>query len=283
MNPLQGLPETQTSPTTSPTEQSSQTISSAISPSIVNLSDTMSKQLPSKYLHLLLLGLTLVSAVEIFLIHDFYTCVYLVPITWFIPLLFYALKDTALLNSKNTAIINDLVTNYGFSLAGNRPVDVDDGSLNLYPGTKIIRTLIRGVYKQQEIEEFNFSWYYGKNSAGGFPVMRTTLTGDFPPLLITHVSNAQENNPGLFEEIRLEGDFSLFFSVFTKPDCNIACLEIMTPDVMEYIEDNAKAYTFEFVQNHLYMYDYSFETVSQALAGFDLLLGLASKIKPINN
>jgi hypothetical protein len=292
MKPLQDMEETQSSPITSTAQPSSQMTPTAQDPTIVNCSDTMPKQLPSKYLHFMLVGLAFVSAAEIFIIHDFYKCVYILPITWFIPCLIYALKDTSLVSAKSSAIISDLVTNYGFKLAGDRPVNENDGSLSLYPGIKIIRTSISGIYKQQEITEFNFQWYKGKNSAGGFPVMKIHFNQDFPPLLVkskysqpmvTPRSNARQNNPGLSLEMRLEGEFNQFFSVFTKPDSNDVCLEILTPDVMQYIEDHAKPYSFEFVKNEIYMYDYVFESVSQALAGFELLLGLAAKIQPFSN
>lgn len=289
MNPLLGLPEEQTPPllaTSAPLSPSLVSAAGASSP--VNLSDTMSTQLPNKYFRLMLAGLAIVSAVEIAVIHDFGTCIYVIPITWFIPSLLWALKDTALASAKTKMIIKDLMTNYGFSLSGSRPANVNDGSLNLYAGTKTISNIMSANYKQREIIVFRFSWYYGRNASGGFPVMKLTLNGDFPPLLVQSkyldpelmvIANARQINPGLTEEMNLEGDFNQFFNVFTKPDYDVACLEVLTPDVMEYIEDNARPYTFEFVKNDLYMYDYSFGTVNQALAGCDLMVGLASKIK----
>lgn len=59
---------------------------------------------------------------------------------------------------------------------------------------------------------------------------------------------------GFGREIKLEGDFHKYFKLYVPEDYEIEVFQIFTPDIMATFIDNARDFTFEFVDNKMLIY-----------------------------
>ncbi len=56
------------------------------------------------------------------------------------------------------------------------------------------------------------------------------------------------------EQLKMEGDFNKYFSVYTPPDYQVDILQILTPDVMLALQDFGAKYDYETIGDDLYIY-----------------------------
>lgn len=119
--------------------------------------------------------------------------------------------------------------------------------------------MIRATYLGCPIVLLRYNFRSGK-STGEYTVLQLKFDADMPNLYlrpailpgIPFLSKASGDDP---EYIRLEGDFSKVLSLDIQKGYEVEALEVLTPDVMEYLMDNCKNFSIEILNNHLYVYD----------------------------
>lgn len=124
--------------------------------------------------------------------------------------------------------------------------------------------VISGIYLEQPIRFFDFRSVIGHGkhrrsvSFSGFEIEHKNSLKSF--LLL---SRKMRYSPGnLYDgfqnafgrEIKLEGDFNKYFTLYVPEDYEIEVFQIFTPDIMVKFIDLMPDLTFEFTHNKLFLY-----------------------------
>lgn len=126
-----------------------------------------------------------------------------------------------------------------------------------------------------DLFNYSFETSYGKNT-----VMHTVtaLQINFPGLL-PHFTVLERNESidsilrwrtGEYEH-ELEGDFYKYFKLYVSDLEEIEILEILTPEIMAFMIDEAKHLSFEFAENQLFIYQDHYIVDSVELDKFNTL------------
>ncbi len=125
--------------------------------------------------------------------------------------------------------------------------------------------ILRGNYANCPIVlfEFNTTIGYGKHAKYiTFTVFEITYKTD-----LRHIFLARKNgffDTGFFEgasleskvgrPLKLEGDFGKYFTLYVPEDYEIEALQIFTPEIMVKFIDIGNKFSFEFIDNKLFIY-----------------------------
>lgn len=127
-----------------------------------------------------------------------------------------------------------------------------------------ISNLIAGNYKASPIKFFDFQSTigYGKHQRHvNFSVFEVEYKSELKRFLLLsrkmrfspgNLYNGFEN--GFGREIKLEGDFHKYFTLYVPEDYEIEVFQIFTPDIMAKFIDLARDFSFEFVDNKILIY-----------------------------
>ena len=85
---------------------------------------------------------------------------------------------------------------------------------------------------------------------------RIQLSRRLPHLYLDGRRNKVGTHPERYDaqKLKLEGDFSQYFTVYAPPHYQVDALQILTPDVMAKLRDFGTNFDFEIVDNYLYIY-----------------------------
>ncbi|MBP6866604.1 MAG: DUF3137 domain-containing protein [Candidatus Pacebacteria bacterium] len=130
--------------------------------------------------------------------------------------------------------------------------------------SRYISNLISGNYKVSPIKFFDFrsTIGYGKHQRHvNFSVFEIEYKSNLKRFLL--LSRKMRFSPGNLysgfqngfgREIKLEGDFHKYFTLYVPEDYEIEVFQIFTPDTMAKFIDLARDFSFEFVDNKILIY-----------------------------
>lgn len=125
--------------------------------------------------------------------------------------------------------------------------------------SRTISNMVEGQHSEHRVRFFFYSYTVGSGDSKrtySYTVSEIFFNGHSPDIVIesrsdwdfiSYAGNHQKEMP-------VEGFFKKYFAVFVPEDFEIETLELFTPDVMEYLINNAKNYNFEFVEDRLYIF-----------------------------
>lgn len=148
--------------------------------------------------------------------------------------------------------------------------------------------LIKGVWKGKTFEFFNINRKYTEDGesnqylASGVIVIQLGRT--LPNVLIdSRIVDARvqrisfKGELGNSQKIQLEGDFNKYFDLYVPKDHEADVLYFLTPELMQLLMQYAKDYSFEVVNNQLFIYKLtSFDFTNNSI--FSVILDLIDVI-----
>ncbi len=187
----------------------------------------------------------------------------IIPVLFFI-LIFGGIILAIVMVIKRRKMLKDfaLLNGYTYSRSGN--IDTIP-SLYLKIGhSRYISNVIAGKYKESPIKFFDFQSTigYGKHRRQvNFSVFEIEYKSELKRFLLLsrkmrfssgNLYDGFEN--GFGREIKLEGDFHKYFTLYVPEDYEIEVFQIFTPDIMVKFIDLAQNFTFEFTGNKILIY-----------------------------
>jgi len=180
----------------------------------------------------------------------------------------------------------------GFSYVASAGMESVSGRLFKFGHSQAIYDVLSGRMNDRDsrIYSYRFTIGSGRNShTYNFTVFESTFANMMPDIMLTAKTSmfAAESLPGgvfMFdkdEHVEMEGDFNKYFTVRVPKGFETEAYQILPPDVMTDLIDQASGLNFEFNGNKLYIYAAKLVTVRGELQRmFDLaeyLSGLFSR------
>jgi hypothetical protein len=177
----------------------------------------------------------------------------------------------------------------GFSYAPTGSRNGLDGSLFQIGHSQSVQDVVSGQFQNYPISLFTYIYVTGggkSQQTHRYTVYELQFAVTLPDMLLENGSHTfGESLADHFsgkELVKLEGDFNKYFSLNIPKGYEVEALEIFTPDVMQELIDKAKAFSFEIVNNHLFIYDNSVVGTKQGLNDlYSLAQYLVEKLGPV--
>jgi hypothetical protein len=150
-------------------------------------------------------------------------------------------------------------TSIGFSYSESGGMDSVSSKLFKTGHGQSILDVLSGTHDglPMRIFTFRFTVGSGKNSHTYlYTVFEAMLNNAVPNILLFSNAHATAVSDWFSgdETIQLEGDFNKYFRLRVPKGYEQEAYQIFTPDVMADLIDRARDYSFEFSENHLYVY-----------------------------
>lgn len=148
-----------------------------------------------------------------------------------------------------------------------------------------IGDVVSGVYKECPLRLFNFNCTIGSGKSQrqvSFTVCEIQYKTNLQRIFLLGYNLSFMYSPHGEEKVSLEGDFNKYFSLYVPKGYEIEALEIFTPDVMAMLIDKSRAFSLEFIENHLYIYAAKpIDTKSGLYSLFELARILIVELAPV--
>jgi len=173
---------------------------------------------------------------------------------------------------------------YQFSPTGD-PTEFD-GSIFQLGDSRQVSDVIRATYLGCPIVLLRYRFHRGK-AIGEYTVLQLQFDADMPdlflqPAILPGSPFMSKTSGEDAEYVRLEGDFSKVLSLDIQKGYEVEALEVLTPDVMEYLMDNCKNFSIEILNNHLYVYDgQALDTEAKLNALYETSRYFVQKLGPV--
>ena len=181
-----------------------------------------------------------------------------------IPIVIFGIGFASIYNKAREAFFKQFAAKNNYSYVEKGDVStVISRHLEVIGHSQYLTDIISGTYNNFPLRLFNFNATigYGKNSYRvDFTVFEMQFVGDVLDIIIDRAQKSFFNSEGQVSSysgmhtLSLEGDFDKHFKVLIPDGYQIEALEILTPDVMQELIDNASKFSFEFKSNKLYIF-----------------------------
>jgi len=152
-------------------------------------------------------------------------------------------------------------------------------------GSRVISNVVNGKVNNRPLTIFEYTYTrHGKlkklqrnDAIFRFTVFKFEMTGNFPHLYLNNHRNAYNYKPN--RRIKLNPQFEKQFHLYGPKEYEIEALEIFTPDIMQHLTSQPKAYDIEFVDHHVLIFTENFLKGSVELeSSFDAVNKIAGKM-----
>lgn len=168
----------------------------------------------------------------------------------------------------NFAIANNLAYQAEGQTAGRY------GKLFIHPREGRLFNIVAGTILGLPAELFNYEY---KSGTGKYSVthsitgLQITFKGLVPQFSVIEkretIDSILRPRPGQYAH-DLEGDFFKYYKLYVTDNQEIEILEILTPEIMAFMIDKSKHFSFEFVENQLFIYQNHYIANSKDLTAF---------------
>lgn len=152
----------------------------------------------------------------------------------------------------------------GYSYTQREPNMYKDltGALFEVGHSKFCNNVIRGTFNNHPLTIFNYSYTIG-HGKGATSHARTVLEVDFdvvlPPILLlgdrhSFGDDLSDNNLRMVSKVELPSDVENHFNLFAEKKYEVEALQIFTPDVLEFLYENYKEFSYDFTGHAFYLY-----------------------------
>lgn len=191
-------------------------------------------------------------------------------------------------NKMTEYLMRQFAKSLGYEYASSGDTTSVFGALFHIGHSHSISHVLSGSKESHPVRIFLYSYVVGqgKNSRTyRYTVFEKTFDCIVPHILV-HKPEIffSEDVPVFFGgvDITLEGNFNKYFSLTVEKDFEMEAHQIFTPDVMEELIETSKTFSFEFIQNRLYIYTSKFiGTRAELDAMFALSQKLCTKLEPV--
>ncbi|MFA6027327.1 MAG: hypothetical protein WC752_00135 [Patescibacteria group bacterium] len=228
-------------------------------------------------------ALLLIILLSIFL--KSYYPLYLILFILFLVSLFY----TEFKNRHQQEFMKQFAAQNNFTYNSNGYFDDPNVSLFKLGSDKYITNLISGNYKNCPFSLYNYQYTIrsGKHSMTYYYTIFSLHFHTTTPAFLLE-SKKQQIGHALFDThttdnyLQLEGNFNDYFSLSMPKGYERDVLQILTPDVMAKLIDEAKYFSMEIINDHLYLYAKKTISTKQDLYAFyELAQYFIEKLAPI--
>lgn len=176
--------------------------------------------------------------------------------------------------------------NYGFTKIG----EVERLHATIFGLTKVeVLDIISGTYANCDMKLFvvNARQGTGRNSVHfTMTVMQIHLGGTLPHILMANKHIADwgtiTSQFPYQTKLSLEGDFGDFFALYANPADHIKALELFSPSLMAFMEDESRQFSVEFDRDYMHLYVNGLITTdAQIINVFDVTKKLIDRIEPL--
>lgn len=174
----------------------------------------------------------------------------------FLPLGFFLMQRY---NKQKELFMRKFGSVYGFSYIGNQPLSDSYASKFFSQGhSRQIEHLLHGNYQEHPIELFHYTYKTGSGKSQTthpYTVCIIDFAGNLPEMAIQENAFLAGDRVGDWHQNKLvlEGPFAEKFHVYATEDHEIEVLEVLTPEIMEWLMAKAATYSIECKGNRLYV------------------------------
>jgi hypothetical protein len=186
---------------------------------------------------------------------------FLSPIFPALALIFYY----AYVHSKvHAEFMKQFATNNGMEYLPQGYIDMVRGRLFSVGHSQTITHVLSGTYASHPTKLFNFKYSVGSGKHKQtyfFTVLEIAFEKTvFPHILLQSKTMSKFGYTDAIgkvqdREIKLENHFSKNFNLYCTSGYEIEVLQIFTPDVLSFLQEKSSAFSIEFAENRMYIYD----------------------------
>lgn len=190
-------------------------------------------------------------------------------------------------NELEAAFLEEFALKNGYGFNQNGAVDETYGSIFRYPGAQKVSDVIAGTFGGHDFRLFLYQLTVGSGRYQQIfqdTVIELDLDGKLPPVFVLNKKSryGSLNVASVFgsnNTVKLEGDFSQYFTVYVPSGQEVQALAVFSPDVMALMEDESKHLSVELAGNKAYIYYGGFVSSADSLGQmYDLAKKLIVKL-----
>lgn len=177
----------------------------------------------------------------------------------FLPILWFAIGYGIANKLVYIAFLQQFATKNGFTYQLLGDITTVKGNLFNRGHSKGMTSVVSGRRGELPVRFFLYTYTTGsgKNSTTHeFTVAEVTFGGHVPPMIVDTKDDWYVDGTwgGKHKKLSLGNAFDECFTLSVAEEFEIEALEIFTPEVMEGVVTHGKGYSFEFIENHLYVW-----------------------------
>ncbi len=150
----------------------------------------------------------------------------------------------------------------GFNYKKTVSVNGFTGALFKVGRKKRVYDVVQGTFNGHALSIFNYSYEtgYGRYSKKhNQTVFEIDFDVTLPPILLLtdwndYGDNLSDNNLNRVSKIKLPEKIEKHFDLFAEKKYEIEALQIFTPDILAYLYDNYKGFSYDFTGHKFYLY-----------------------------
>lgn len=188
----------------------------------------------------------------------------LIPPLFIASAIMVVIYFTFLYIKANKALLQHFAKTNGFKYEESAPIKTVSGHLFKLGRSQKITNVLSGQHLGYLIRIFNYQYTIGagKNQQTyRFTVLEMIFKNiKFPHILLQSKRMLNYRYSGTLgmtkdTEIPLTNQFGDYFNLYSTDGYEIEVLEIFTPDLLFYLQENAKDFNIEFEDNKIYIFD----------------------------
>lgn len=177
--------------------------------------------------------------------------------------------------------------NYGFTKSG----EVERLHATIFGLTRVdVLDIVSGTYSSCDMKLFvvNARQKQGRDTVHfTMSVMQIRLNGTLPHIFMAnkHINDwvTISSRFPYQTTLSLEGDFGDLFTLYANPEDRIKALEIFSPNLMAFMEDESRQFSVEFDRDYMHIYINGLITTdAQIMNVFDVTKKLIDIIEPLS-
>lgn len=175
---------------------------------------------------------------------------------FFIPIgLFYGYVRYKIQNK----LFEEIIKKYNLQYFKEGEIQGSDSVIFKFGNHSSAKNIASGTFLDNSINFFEYNIigdYSNREQKNALTCFMMEFHGMVPWIILESVSKSLPVSLASFDfkKITLEGDFNNYFSLNIKKEYEIEALQILTPDIMEYLINKAQGLNIEITNNHFFIY-----------------------------